>query len=87
MTVGVSIRPSSTCANFNTLSTVLRQTRGSDERATRFAPAIIEAAYYWTKVADQWEDVFLEMRNRSHFIAWEGAGGDGCDSEPALTYR
>lgn len=34
MTVGVSIRPSSTCANFNTLSTVLRQTRGSDERAT-----------------------------------------------------
>lgn len=40
MTVGVSIRPSSTCANFNTLSTVLRQTRGSDERATRFAPAI-----------------------------------------------
>ncbi len=48
---------------------------------------LIEAAYYWTKVADQWEDVFLEMRNRSHFIAWEGAGGDGCDSEPALTYR
>lgn len=38
MTVGVSIRPSSTCANFNTLSTVLRQTRGSDERATRFGP-------------------------------------------------
>lgn len=44
MTVGVSIRPSSTCANFNTLSTVLRQTRGSDERATRFAPAIASSA-------------------------------------------
>ncbi|SGH06624.1 Conserved protein of uncharacterised function (part1) [Mycobacterium tuberculosis] len=59
-----------------------QQSRGEDRAGFRF-----DGVVYWTKVADQWEDVFLEMRNRSHFIAWEGAGGDGCDSEPALTYR
>ncbi|MFV1503223.1 hypothetical protein [Mycobacterium kansasii] len=37
---------------------------------------LIEAAGYWTKTADQWEDVFLQMRNQSHTLMWEGAGGD-----------
>ncbi|VBA61453.1 hypothetical protein LAUMK41_04829 [Mycobacterium attenuatum] len=37
---------------------------------------LIEAAGYWTKTADQWEDVFLQMRNQSHTLVWEGAGGD-----------
>lgn len=37
---------------------------------------LIEAANYWAKTADQWEDVFLRMRNQSHTIVWEGAGGD-----------
>ncbi|VBA54959.1 hypothetical protein LAUMK142_04885 [Mycobacterium pseudokansasii] len=37
---------------------------------------LIEAAGYWTKTADQWEDVFLRMRNQSHTLVWEGAGGD-----------
>lgn len=37
---------------------------------------LIDAAGYWTKTADQWEDVFLQMRNQSYAIAWNGAGGD-----------
>ncbi|VBA54935.1 hypothetical protein LAUMK142_04877 [Mycobacterium pseudokansasii] len=37
---------------------------------------LIEAAGYWTRTADQWEDVFLRMRNQSHTLVWEGAGGD-----------
>ena len=28
------------------------------------------------KTADQWEDVFLQMRNQSHSLPWRGAGGD-----------
>lgn len=38
---------------------------------------LIEVATYWTKTADQWEDVFLRIRNQSHTVVWEGAGGDG----------
>lgn len=37
---------------------------------------MIEAATYWTATADQWEDVFLQMRNQSHTLVWDGAGGD-----------
>lgn len=37
---------------------------------------LIETATYWTKTADQWEDVFLQMRNQSHTLVWDGAGGD-----------
>ncbi|VAZ93454.1 hypothetical protein [Mycobacterium pseudokansasii] len=37
---------------------------------------LIDAAGYWTQTADQWEDVFLQMRNQSYAIAWNGAGGD-----------
>jgi hypothetical protein len=38
---------------------------------------LVDAASYWTTTADQWEDVFLQMRNQSYSIAWQGAGGDG----------
>lgn len=38
---------------------------------------LIDAAGYWTETADWWEDVFLQMRNQAHAIAWNGAGGDG----------
>ncbi|BBX94936.1 hypothetical protein [Mycobacterium lacus] len=37
---------------------------------------LIDTASYWTATADRWEDVFLTMRNESHAIAWQGAGGD-----------
>ncbi|ORV64193.1 hypothetical protein AWC07_15525 [Mycobacterium gastri] len=37
---------------------------------------LVDAAGYWSRTADQWEDVFLQMRNQSYSIAWEGAGGD-----------
>lgn len=37
---------------------------------------LVDAAGFWTKTADQWEDVFLQMRNQSYAIAWQGAGGD-----------
>lgn len=37
---------------------------------------LTEAASYWTKTADQWEDAFLTMRNQSQSVAWQGAGGD-----------
>lgn len=36
---------------------------------------LIDAAGYWTETADRWEDVFLQMRNQAHAIAWNGAGG------------
>lgn len=38
---------------------------------------MVNAASYWSKTADQWEDVFLQMRNQSYSITWKGAGGDG----------
>jgi hypothetical protein len=41
---------------------------------------LIEAADHWTKTADQWEDAFIQMRNQSHTITWEGAGGDALRS-------
>jgi len=37
---------------------------------------LVEAATYWTKIADYWEDAFLQMRNGSHTFVWEGTGGD-----------
>jgi hypothetical protein len=37
---------------------------------------LINAANYWTRTADQWEDVFLQMRNQSYSLSWQGAGGD-----------
>lgn len=37
---------------------------------------LTDAATYWTQTADKWEDAFLTMRNQSHSIAWQGAGGD-----------
>lgn len=37
---------------------------------------LTDAASYWTKSADHWEDVFLTMRNQSQSVAWQGAGGD-----------
>lgn len=47
----------------------------SQIRAWRTEP-LVEAASYWTATADQWEDVFLQMRNGSYAVAWHGAGGD-----------
>lgn len=38
---------------------------------------LIDAAGYWNQIADRWEDVFLTMRNQSHSLTWQGAGGDG----------
>ncbi len=37
---------------------------------------LIGAARYLTTQADQWEDVFLQMRNQSYALPWQGAGGD-----------
>lgn len=38
---------------------------------------LILAANHWSQTADQWEDAFLTMRNQSHSIVWQGAGGEG----------
>lgn len=37
---------------------------------------LTDAAAYWTQTADKWEDTFLTMRNESHSVPWQGAGGD-----------
>ncbi len=37
---------------------------------------LVSAAGYWNKTADHWEDVFLQMRNRSNSLPWRGAGGE-----------
>ncbi|OMC17181.1 hypothetical protein [Mycobacterium sp. SP-6446] len=37
---------------------------------------LIDAAGYWTQTADRWEDAFVTMRNQSHSMSWQGAGGD-----------
>lgn len=37
---------------------------------------LVDAAHYWSRTADLWEDVFLQMRNQSHTIVWDGAGGE-----------
>lgn len=36
---------------------------------------LIDAAAYWSRTADRWEDAFLTMRNQAHAIIWNGAGG------------
>lgn len=38
---------------------------------------LTNAASYWITTANQWENTFLQMRNQSHTIAWQGDGGDG----------
>lgn len=38
---------------------------------------LTNAASYWSQTADQWEDVFLTVRNQSHSMTWLGAGGEG----------
>ncbi|WP_310784294.1 hypothetical protein [Mycobacterium sp. Z3061] len=38
---------------------------------------LIAAARHWTTAADQWECVFLQVRNEAHFLMWQGAGGEG----------
>ncbi|UXA04437.1 hypothetical protein KXD96_15535 [Mycobacterium sp. SMC-2] len=47
----------------------------SEIRAWSTEP-LVNAATYWSKTADQWEDVFLTMRSQSQSITWQGAGGD-----------
>ncbi|OSC37022.1 hypothetical protein [Mycobacterium decipiens] len=37
---------------------------------------LVNAANYWTKTADEWEDIFTQMRNQAHSIPWEGEGGE-----------
>ncbi|CAM3050917.1 hypothetical protein BST27_14890 [Mycobacterium intermedium] len=37
---------------------------------------LINAANNWTATADQWEEVFIQIRNQAHSVAWSGAGGD-----------
>jgi len=37
---------------------------------------LVNAASHWSKTADQWDDVFRQMRNESHALDWQGAGGD-----------
>ncbi|VBA54493.1 hypothetical protein LAUMK191_03114 [Mycobacterium attenuatum] len=37
---------------------------------------LVDAAHYWSRTADLWEDVFLQVRNQSHTIVWDGAGGE-----------
>lgn len=36
---------------------------------------LIDAGRYLATNADQWEDVFLLMRNQSHALTWQGVGG------------
>ncbi|WP_459971763.1 C2 family cysteine protease [Mycobacterium sp. MUNTM1] len=37
---------------------------------------LVDAAAYWNKIADHWEDVFLQVRNQSVSLPWRGAGGE-----------
>jgi hypothetical protein len=37
---------------------------------------LINAATYWTKTANQWDDAFTQVRNQSQTMGWEGQGGD-----------
>ncbi|OBK18655.1 hypothetical protein A5636_01885 [Mycobacterium asiaticum] len=57
----------------------------SQIRAWSTAP-LTDAASYWSKTADQWDDVFLTMRNQSQSIAWKGAGGDGLRQRTAADF-
>lgn len=47
---------------------------------------LTNAAGYWTKTADQWEDAFLTMRNQSHTMVWKGAGGDALRQRTGADY-
>lgn len=47
---------------------------------------LTNAAGYWSQTADQWDDVFLTMRNQSQSIAWKGAGGDALRQRTGADY-
>lgn len=47
---------------------------------------LTDAATYWSKTADQWDDVFSTMRNQSQTIAWKGAGGDALRQRTAADF-
>lgn len=37
---------------------------------------LTNAATYWAQTADRWEDIFIQVRNQSQTMGWEGQGGD-----------
>ncbi len=40
------------------------------------ADHLVDAADYWSGLAERWEDAHWQVRNQAHSLLWEGASGD-----------
>ena len=40
------------------------------------ADHLVDAADYWSGLAERWEEAHWQVRNQAHSLLWEGAAGD-----------
>jgi len=44
---------------------------------------LVDAADYWDRLADGWEDAHWQVRNQAHALDWQGYGGDALRARTA----
>jgi hypothetical protein len=48
---------------------------------------LVDAAEYWDRLAERWEDAHWQVRNEAHSLGWEGFGGDALRARTASDYN
>lgn len=47
---------------------------------------LVEAADYWSGLADRWEDAHWQVRNEAHSLNWEGSAGEAMRARTSADY-
>jgi hypothetical protein len=47
---------------------------------------LVDAAEYWARLAERWEDAHWQVRNQAHSLDWQGYGGDALRARTASEY-
>jgi hypothetical protein len=50
------------------------------------AAHLIDAADYWSSLAERWEDAHWQVRNQAHSLIFDGASGDALRARTAADY-
>jgi hypothetical protein len=50
------------------------------------ADHLVDAAEYWDRLADRWQDAHWQVRNEAHSLDWEGFGGDALRARTVSDY-
>jgi hypothetical protein len=50
------------------------------------ADHLVDAAEYWDRLADRWEEAHWQVRDQAHSLDWEGFGGDALRSRTVSDY-